>query len=305
MKVAALDLGSNTFLCLISEVNSEGHLIPIKDLAEVVRLGQGVSMNKSFHPDALQRAKLCLSRFSAVIKESKVDKVLAVATAAARTASNQNDLYAIADELEIPLEIISGDQEAELTFQGALSAGFKDDPVVVIDIGGGSTEVISGTPEGLKFRHSYEVGVVRLREQFIANFPIQQDVQEKIQNEISEVLKSVPMLLSTGEVQVIAVAGTPTTLAAAALGGYDSTKVDGYKFTSNDLQVWQSRLMQMRPEEIETKYLVPPGRSDVLLVGVMILQQILRELGVNHLTVSVRGLRFGVARYLGMGRLPS
>ncbi len=123
MKVAALDLGTNTFLCLIAEGSRNGISKVHKDLAQVVRLGQGVDKTGEFHPDALVRARQCLSEFKKEIDKHNVDRILAMATSAARDAKNGQELFRIGEDLGIPIEIIPGEDEARITYQGATAGG--------------------------------------------------------------------------------------------------------------------------------------------------------------------------------------
>ena len=154
MKVAALDLGSNTFLCLIAEVQSAGIVKIYSDHSEVVRLGQELEKTKSFHPEALIRADVCLRRYSEIIKTEKIDRILAMATSAARDAKNSEELFKLAAKYAIPLEIVPGDREAQITYQGAVSGNFENAmDTMVIDIGGGSTEIIYG--KGQEFLTGY------------------------------------------------------------------------------------------------------------------------------------------------------
>jgi exopolyphosphatase/guanosine-5'-triphosphate,3'-diphosphate pyrophosphatase len=298
MRVAALDLGSNTCLCLIAEVKSNGEISVLSDLAEVVRLGQGVSIDKRLHPEALKRAEACLSRYADEIRKYRPDRILAAATAAARNATNSEELIHIGNKHGIPIEIISGTREAELTFSGAISARPTNSETLIIDIGGGSTELIIGTKAGIRFKKSFEVGVVRLKEKFVEDFPLSNKVRTQLETEIQTVLREASNLSLGNNVEVLAVAGTPTTLAAAVLGGYNAKKVDGFQFTLAQLLEWQNKLSQLTPLQVEQQFGVPPGRSDVLAVGVMILTGVLELVKATRLTVSVRGLRYGLASAL-------
>lgn len=306
MRFAALDLGSNTFLCLIADVTTHGQIVLLEDAVEVVRLGQGVAKNGFFAEEALQRASSCLERFSGLIQKHKPDAVLAAATAAARSASNGIELVKVAQTLNIPIEIISGDREAELTFTGAIS-GSKDVNYssgilgsssrlnLVIDIGGGSTEIILGNNKQILYKKSFHVGVVKLREKHIKQFPVSQETQVDLNNEIKKTFDELQFLqFDKSLIDVIAVAGTPTALAAAAIGNFNSNKIDGYAFTVFQLKEWMNRLSPLTPSEIEHQWCVPSGRSDVLFVGVMILTGVLEALELSTLKVSTRGLRYGL-----------
>jgi len=304
MRIAALDFGSNTFLCLIADITEQGQLNVIKDLVEIVRLGQGVAQSGRFSEESLARATTCLQRFSKEIQNLKPDLILGVATAAARSVSNSYELINICKEMNIPIEIISGDREAELTFAGALSSlnnkttQTQSDTLnsqhLVIDIGGGSTEIILGTSKELKFKKSFNIGVVKLKEKYISEYPISNEVQDLIQNEIDNTFAEINSADFPKNIAITAVAGTPTSLAAAVIGNFNYEKIDGFIFTKSQLMNWKSNLSNLTPELIEKKYSIPKGRSDVLAVGVMILIGALVSLNAQQLQVSTRGLRFGL-----------
>lgn len=301
MKVAALDLGSNTFLCLIAEVTSAGIAKVYSDNVEVVRLGQGLEQTKNFHPEALQRADACLKKFSEVINEQKPDKILAMATSAARDAKNKEDLFAIAEKYKIPLEIIPGEKEAAITYQGAVS-GYKSrgQNLMVIDIGGGSTEFIFGRDQNLIKGESYNIGCVRLTEKIITEQPTP-DVQiekviEIVDAHIKKAKELVPPDFSLD--QIIAVAGTPTSLVAADIGRFDSDKIDGYLLSEQKLEEWLKKLKGATVSE-KIKMGIPAGRADVILVGVIILLRTLNLFELKEMMVSTRGVRYGVALEMG------
>ncbi len=307
MKVAALDLGSNTFLCLIAEVTAKGVTKVYSDNAEVVRLGQGLANAKTFHPDALMRADECLQKFSAIISFHKPEKILAMATSAARDAKNKEELFALAKKHNIPLEIIPGEGEVIITYQGAVSATSKDsENLMVIDIGGGSTEFIFGMGKTLISGQSYNIGCVRLTEKCISSQPTSfaeiQHIFELVDEELVKAKSIMPDNFSLD--RIIAVAGTPTSLAAAELGFFDSEEIDGYLLTKTALEGWLTRLSAASIEE-KIKFGIPAGRADVILVGVIILLSTLRHFRLNELTVSTRGVRYGVALELGHRFLPA
>lgn len=297
MKVAALDLGSNTFLCLIAEVNKNGVEHIYSDTVEVVRLGQGLANTKKFHPEALLRADSCLKNFSGLINRHKPDKVLAMATSAARDATNQQELFEICKKYNIPLEIIPGESEAAITYQGAVSGlGGAEKNLMVLDIGGGSTEFIFGRGKTLIKGASYNIGCVRLTEKFITRQPTPgAEIQRVIETVDPEIEKANTMMPADFKLdQIIAVAGTPTSLAAAELGFFDPEKINGYRLSRSKLENWQHKFSQSSiNEKIEMG--IPSGRADVILVGVIILLQTLRRFNLDELTVSTRGVRYGVA----------
>ncbi len=291
MKIAALDLGSNTFLCLICDVDHNGIQKVYSDDVEIVRLGEGLLKNKKFQAGALERAQKCLTNFKKSIDLHKPEKVLAVATSAARDAENKEELFNICKNLNIPLEIIAGEKEAAITYFGATSAHKDLKKRLVIDIGGGSTEFIFGETSKISFAESYDIGCVRLTEKFITHQPTPAEQIENCRNYINNYLKQLPM---DHVDEVLAVAGTPTTLAAVELGGFDVKKIDGYEMTLQTLENW---LIKLQPLSVQQKIELgfPKGRADVIIVGVITLIESLKKMNVSKIIISTRGVRYGIA----------
>lgn len=301
MKVAALDLGSNTFLCLIAEVSKNQSGVPkidriLSDEVEVVRLGQDVNKTKRLHPDALRRAQACLERFKKTIDLHKPDKILAMATSAARDSDNRDELFQIGKKLNIPIEIIPGEKEAQITYQGSISGQSTNQPRLIIDIGGGSTEFITGDLKQIFQNKSLNIGCVRLTEQFIKSQPTTDQDLATAEKFISEGMQEIASFSTANVSEILAVAGTPTTLAQAQmqLEQFDAQKIDGFKLDQQMLQQWKTKLKNATYEE-KIKMGIPPGRADVLLIGVIILLQTLKLFNKNEITVSTRGVRHGIA----------
>ena len=297
MKIAALDLGTNTFLCLIVEGDAKNGITKVhSDLAKVVRLGQGVGETGSFHPDALKRAEECLAEFRAEIDKHNVDKVLAMATSAARDAKNGSELFKIGNKYSIPIQIIPGADEARITYQGA-TVGIQDEnqTSVIIDIGGGSTELIQGQAKNILFSQSLDIGGVRLTERMISSQPVVRAEQEKAEQYIEAQLKPVLKKIHKSKVdRAIAVAGTPTSLAAIEFGGFDEKKIDGHFITKEKLQKWLVEFAATTVEEKRTKYNLG-GRADIIYIGTLILLKTIEGLRLSGFYVSTKGVRYGVA----------
>lgn len=295
--MAALDLGSNTFLCLIAEVEKTKSkaiiLLQIySDEVQMVRLGQDVDKTKLLQPEALLRAKKCLSDFKRTIDIYKPEKILAMATSAARDAENKEELISLCEELSIPLEIIAGDKEAQITYFGAISGQVENKKRLIVDIGGGSTELIIGDLTKIQFRQSLNIGCVRLTEKLMVQQPTPESevlIAEKI---IQESMESLTCFSEVDE--ILAVAGTPTSLVAAQLGVFDQKQIEGFALSFTDLQGWKKRLQASSLEE-KIKMGFPKGRADVMLVGVLILLQVLMRFKKDKLIVSTRGVRHGIA----------
>jgi exopolyphosphatase/guanosine-5'-triphosphate,3'-diphosphate pyrophosphatase len=312
VKVAALDLGSNTFLCLIAEVSLENGSARIdailRDEVRIVRLGEGLvkqdPKHRHFSEAALVRAKACLQEFRALIDIEKPDRILAMATAAARDVKNSQALLDLGRELGIPIEIIPGEKEAEISFRGALPSPAVG-RVGVLDIGGGSTEFILGQGAQLVGGHSFNFGCVKLTETFLTPQPARAEsisqLRAFVQGELKAYFKNQQSTWGQPgkNLRMVAVAGTPTELARISLGGvFDRNQIDGMRFDLADLKKWRQRFEPLTPKEIQDQWGVSPGRADLILSGVLILEIVCEELGLESLEVSTRGVRFGVALHL-------
>ncbi len=302
MRVAALDLGTNTFLLLIADIrkSANGDIVEtvIKDEVRIVRLGQDVHQSRRFHSAALARAEQTFTEFSKLIKDNKCDKVLACATSAARDVENGNELIELAKKYDVPVEIVSGEREAELTFRGTVDQLVE--PVFIIDVGGGSTEFILGDQNGIRRRESVDIGSVRLTELFITKHPVPENELKSMHDYIAQRLRGLKERFVTTNVQrVIAVAGTPTTLACMDQGlAFESDRVQGHRLTNQNLEKWLSRLAQMTIDERKALAGMEPKRADVIVAGTMTLLMSSQAVGADQLEVSTRGLRYGVAREL-------
>lgn len=298
MKVAALDLGSNTFLLLVAEVEQGKVEKVYADHVKVVRLGQDLQKNGYFCDEALARAEACLKEFRDIINIHKPQKVLAMATSAARDATNSDRLKKICRDHEIPLEIISGSDEAQVTFNGAMSFSLPSDHGVVIDIGGGSTELIYGNikTKKISFAKSYDIGCVRLTEKHVTSHPISAMEVGQLEAVITKhLLQFIKAIKIHSKDPIVAVAGTPTSLAAAEFGGFDPEKIDGYKISQSKLKDWSMKLSQASVEERIKQYGIEPGRADVIVVGALTLWILCKLLDKEEIIVSTRGVRYGVA----------
>ncbi len=294
MRVAALDLGSNTSLLLIAEIEGGRLTRQLHDETTITRLGQGVHAQRRFHPEALKRMRDCLAHYRAAIDRFNCEKVIAVATSAARDVANGEELLNLGREFKIPIHIISGGREAQLTFQGAVCDRPASDGVAVIDVGGGSTEVIQSTGGKIQGT-SVDVGSVRLSEMFVKSDPI-------VPAELSQLRQYAKTAFQKAGVvpgpykEIVAVAGTPTTLA-----GLDQEidfcveRIHGYKMNIDTVESWILRLAGMPLVQREALKGMQPKRADVIVAGSAILSAAIRSLNQTQFTVSTRGVRYGVA----------
>lgn len=303
MRVAALDLGTNTFILLIAEVEGGRVTRVLHDEVRVIRLGQGVHQSRRFHPEALERARSCFADYSAIIQKYKVDRVQACATSAARDVTNGAELVRLAAQYEIPVEIISGEREAEFTFWGTVRPPLQE-PVLIVDVGGGSTEFIHGDDSGILGRISVDIGAVRLTEALVTEHPVPAYEMAKltsyIQPKLTEAMRALgPVSIS----RLTAVAGTPTTLAMIEQGvkEFSAEAIDGSVLSMERLRFWVRRLAEMKVEDRQRIPGMEPKRADVIVAGSLILLLSMQTFGARELVVSVRGLRYGLARHLAGG----
>lgn len=299
MKIASLDLGSNSFLCLLCEADKNGISKIHKDLVEIVRLGQDVNKTGRLHVEALSRARKCLENFKKEIEIFKPEKILAFATSAARDAENKADFFKIGEDLGIPIQIISGDKEAEITYKGVFWGNqntLKDSKNLLIDIGGGSTEIILGQNNKLLDSMSLNMGAVRMTEKWITHYPVEQKELDQLkQDVVSKIGSNLNKIQSLNPSLVYAVAGTPTTLAAAEFKGPFSVKnVEGFELTTERLERWEKDITASTLDEIINKLHIPKGRADIIISGIVILKAILQSLGQKKVIVSTQGVRFGI-----------
>ena len=307
MKIAAVDLGTNSFLCLVAEVDgreANRTLKVITDVSRVVRLGEKVHENRQFLPAALKRAEVCLDEFQTIIQKHKVDFVIATATSAARDAKNGNELIEMGKARGIPISIIGGDREAELSFIGAVSGiqGWEKKKVLVVDVGGGSTEFVYKEPQKMLRAFSFDVGCVRLTEMFLkkkAQTPIELDAPLD-QNELDELysfaFEKFKKYSDADPSLVVAVAGTPTTLACVLQGiDFEDSKVEGFVFDKSALDKLTRELSEMKLSDRKKVKGLEPLRADIIVTGGKLLSAALEAVNKNQMVVSTRGLRYGAA----------
>lgn len=305
MRVAAIDIGTNTVLLLIAELQGD-RLLPLHQEQRFGRLGQGVERSGRLQEAAVERVLRILRDYARQARAWGAERIGAVATSAVREASNPEALLDRAwQELGLHIEVLSGEEEAYWSFLGVRSAFPEAGGLIVLDIGGGSTELIQGTGEGVGFRQSLPLGCVRLTERF---FPIQPPEPEQIsaaRRWIGATLASLPRF--DVRLPLIGVAGTVTSLAAleAGLLRYEAGRIERYWIAEERVRDWIRRLGAMAPEEVLA--LGPEilaGRADVWLAGLLILEGVLEHLQAPGLYASDRGLRYGWALRLA-GNFPS
>ena len=300
-RVAAIDCGTNSIRLLIAESRPGGGLVDLDRRLEMVRLGQGVDATGEFHPDALERTFAATASYADVIAERGVDptRIRFVATSASRDAGNREQFFSgVRDRLGVAPEVISGDEEARLSFAGALSRVHPpSDPVLVMDIGGGSTELIIGTRDGeIIAGQSLDIGSVRLTERMLPSDPATdtelQRAREFVDAQLLESGIDLPSVRSW-----VGVAGTATTLAAMHLRllTYDRERVHGAAIASSEIAGLVERLHGRTADDIRTIPSMHPRRADVITAGALIAERVAARVAAENLIVSESDILDGIA----------
>jgi exopolyphosphatase/guanosine-5'-triphosphate,3'-diphosphate pyrophosphatase len=310
-RVAAVDCGTNSIRLLIADVNTEdvdGGLRDVHREMRIVRLGQGVDATGEFAPEALARTRTALSAYAELMRRHDVGAVRMVATSAARDVSNREEFFAMTSEVlgsVVPgavAEVITGTEEAGLSFYGAV--GDLDSaaaPFVVVDLGGGSTEVVLGS-EDAEAGYSADIGCVRLTERCLRSDPPTGDeidaARAVVRDALAEVLRQVPVQKAR---TWVGVAGTMTTLAALAqkMTTYDSDAIHLSRVGFDELLPVCAELLAMTREQRAALGPMHEGRVDVIGGGALIVQELAAVLGekagITDLVVSEHDILDGIA----------
>ncbi len=301
-RVAAVDCGTNTIKLLVADIDvAAGTQDTLVREMRIVRLGQDVDRTGRLADGALARVFSAAEEYAAIVAGLRVDAVRFVATSAVRDASNA-DVFArgIRDRLGVEAEVVSGDEEAALSYDGATRAlGDVPGPVAVLDIGGGSTELILGESHGsVTAARSLDVGSVRITERLMPSDPPTASEVEAATRVVDEALDTLPSYdvhLDAART-LVGTAGTVTTVAAILLGldHYDRERVHGASFSLAEVHDLAARVLSMTVVEREGLG-VPAGRSDVIGAGALILDRALRRCGADRLTVSDSDILDGIA----------
>jgi exopolyphosphatase/guanosine-5'-triphosphate,3'-diphosphate pyrophosphatase len=294
-RVASIDIGTNTILLLIAYVE-EGQLKPLFEMETVVRLGEDLQKSGVLSREAMERGFRTLSHYLDHCRKMNVRKVFAVGTSALREAKNSRDFLSLIEErLHLPIEIISGEEEAQLSFL-AVAKDLKEmkTSILVVDVGGGSTEFILGRNDHIAEWVSLPLGSVRFTEQFLSSDPVQEEEWQRMVRKIRELLTRIPH--SQVQLSMIAVGGTATTLASVDQGleEFIPEKIHHSLLTReslrNQLTLYRSKTI------IERKEIpgLPPARADVILAGGTILYLAMEETGSFSALVSCHGIRHGL-----------
>src|SRR5208283_2541413 len=303
---AVIDVGTNSIKLLVADVS--GHEIrPVLEESRQTRLGRGFYESHFLQPEAIARTAEAVWEFAEIAREKCADSIRVVATSAARDAMNTGDLTAaIRRAAGLKMEVISGNQEAEWVFQGVTTyTDLAAPPLLLLDVGGGSTEFILGQGAQKHFAHSFPLGTVRLLEKFPHSDPptrgeftagrdwlksfLQSEVRPKLEPALCREMDS-----QSAGIQLVGTGGTTSILARmeAKLDRYDRERMEATRLSLEQVKAQRKRLWRLPLAERREITGLPKLRADVILPGVVIYEVVMEEFGFKLLRVSTRGLRF-------------
>jgi exopolyphosphatase / guanosine-5'-triphosphate,3'-diphosphate pyrophosphatase len=284
MRVGVVDLGTNTTRLLVADV-ADGHVEEVARRTEITRLGEGVDERRKLLPVPIARVRNVLADYRRELEELGAERTLAVGTSAIRDAENGE---AFLGEIEwsygFTTRLLSGEEEAELTLRGVDSGRELEPGTLVLDIGGGSTELIADGS-----RTSLDLGSVRLTERFLHSDPPTDEELAAAAQQVDEALPDLELKHAIG------VAGTVTTLAALELGEYDPERVHGHRLSRGAVEAQLERLASLPLAERRELPGIEPKRAPVIVAGAVIVREVLERYGLDELEVSERDILHGAA----------
>ena len=295
-----IDVGTNTILCVIAEIRDTGRFRVLADLAEITRLGEDVDRTRCIGAAAEARGLAALKRYREHCDNLGVKEIISVGTSALRDAENGTEVCdRLRDQLGFDIRIISGAEEAAYAFlavQRGLCLSGKD--ILVIDVGGGSTEMVCGNEAGLSRAVSLDLGSVRLTERFLASDPVRSDEMARMNAAITEELDRLPSygLKPDPGLTLVGIAGTFTTLAAMEkrLARYSHSEVHGSAVALEAVGRQRARLQRKTIAERRRIVGLEPERADVMLAGAALIERIMVRYQADQVIVSDQGVRYGL-----------
>ncbi|MET9726728.1 Ppx/GppA phosphatase family protein [Streptomyces zaomyceticus] len=298
-RVAGIDCGTNSIRLLVADVHPEtGELVELDRRMTIVRLGQGVDRTGRLAPEALERTFAACRAYAEVIERLGAEKLRFVATSASRDAENREEFVnGVVEILGVEPEVITGDQEAAFSFTGATGELHGTETRLVVDIGGGSTEFVTGNKE-VEAARSVDIGCVRLTERHVRHDPPTAEEADAIRADVRAALdlaaETVP--IDTAET-LVGLAGSVTTVAAMALGlpEYDSEKIHHARISAAQVAEVTERLLASTHAERAAIPVIHPGRVDVIIAGALVLREIVERVGAHEVVVSEHDILDGIA----------
>jgi exopolyphosphatase / guanosine-5'-triphosphate,3'-diphosphate pyrophosphatase len=295
-RVAAIDVGTNSARLLVAEV-AGGRVAEVERRSTVTRLGRGVDLTGRLSAEAIEAACSAVGEYAAIVAGLGAEQVETIATSAVRDAANGGAFVAeLRERFALSARVLDGEEEARLTYLGACAARPPAEPTLVIDIGGGSTELVVGAGEEISFHASLQAGVVRHSERHISSDPPTVAELEALAADVRGLIEAAAKE-GARPAAGIAVAGTPTSLAAIELGlePYDPERVHGHVLSLPSIQRTLSRLASISlAERVEIPGL-HPDRAPTIVAGVVILIEAMRAFGLERIEVSEHDILYGTA----------
>lgn len=298
MRLTTIDIGTNTVLLLVAEIDEFGNITPLAYEQRLPRLGKEVDAKGVLERAAFDRVAAVIEQFQKTSQQLGSELLVACATSAVRDATNGEEF---ADHIRrttgINIEVLSGEEEATWTYRGAVSGLSKQEgKIVVIDVGGGSTEITVGQGTSVRTTISLNIGSVRLKERFLRHDPPLLSELAYASESVCEALESL-MGIGLDGATLVGVAGTVTTLAALDQGlmEFEVDRIKNYRLARRSVERLYYQLRSMTAAEILSMSNVNKGRADILTAGALILHEFLNRTAVEYCIVSERGLRFGLA----------
>jgi exopolyphosphatase/guanosine-5'-triphosphate,3'-diphosphate pyrophosphatase len=309
MRTAIVDIGTNSTRLLVAEVDpATGRVEDLHRESQVTRLGDGVDAGGSLCEEAMQRVFTTLTGYRATMDRLACERNMAVLTSAVRDAANGAEFTELVrSRFGLDAQVLSGDEEAQLTFLGAMSGrdGDAHEPTVVIDIGGGSTEFIVGSGHKASFHVSVQAGVLRMSERHIhSDPPAPAELQALAADTRAIFREGLPPEQRAGITRAIAVAGTATSAAAIdqELDPYDPERVHGYPLLLATVELLIARLADMTEAKRRQVVGLHPDRAPTIVAGMILLQEAMRAFDLDRVEVSEHDiLRGGTLRLAGLG----
>ncbi len=305
MRLASIDIGTNSVKLVVAEVENQNIRNVILERTEITRLGEYVNKTNTLQKEAMDRTLKIIRDFKLEADNLGVQKIIAIATSAMRDAENRDEFVKSVNEtINTELWVATGDEEAELTFIGACS-----DPqlcsrkLILVDVGGGSTEFILGQNGIIEDKFSINAGCVRLTEEFIHSDPISTDEIQNVFKTIISLFYSRLSRIDMNERELVGVGGTITTLAAIHQGisDYKVDNIHRYVMSKEDIVSLLSYLKRMSLDERKKVQGLHPKRADIIVAGAAIFSTVMEILKAREIIVSTRGLRYGTLLKLARG----
>jgi len=300
---AVIDIGTNSVKLLVADVSGRT-VVPVLERSEQTRLGEGFYVSHVLQPRAITRTAQSIANFVSQATELRPNSIRVIATSAARDAVNQSELVRAVEEASgLKVEVISGEQEAQWAFAGVTSdCLLADRPLLILDVGGGSTELILGQTDVQHFRESYPLGTVRMLEQLKPSDPPTEsewrDCETRLlsfcRKELHPRLDPALKRFAPGTVQLVGTGGTTTILARIQLqtNAFDRVRIEATRLSRADVNRQREHLWSLPLQQRKQITGLPPNRADVILMGVAIFAVLMNEFGFDEVCVSTRGLRF-------------